>query len=322
MGKAFPSAAKACVAALLFQALAITTAAAAVPVGVVINPYAGDRAGPEKDMDAEAMAEGLEAVVAAAGGTIVSQRTVALTSADEAQYGRWNRFGLANGHLARMAGENQAAGLLNLGLYNNCSSLMGMLGGLTHAAEPAERVGLVWIDAHGDYNTPETTLSGMLGGMPVAIAAGDGLMRMRVQSGLLDPLPKNRIVMVGVRDTDPLEQARIERDRIPQITTADVRTLSDNLRQQMAALTEQSDIVYVHVDLDVLDPSEVSGHPLTVPDGPTGAELAEAIRVMFTYPKTTALGIASYPHTADPGGLTLKAVRSMVTGAIQGIQDR
>jgi arginase len=274
-------------ASLLLQAAAPSAAADAVPVGVVINPYAGDRAGPEQDDDARAMAQGLAEVVEAAGGTIVSQRTVALTAQDEARYGRWNRFGLANGHLATMAGENQAAGLLNLGLYNNCSSLMGMLGG-----------------------------------MPVAIAAGDGLTRMRIQSGLIDPLPKRRIVMVGVRDTDPLEQERIDRDRIPQITTADVRSLSDNLRQQMAALTEQSDIVYVHVDLDVLDPSEVSGHPLTVPDGPTGAELAEAIRVMFTYPKTAALGIASYPHTADPGGLTLKAVRSMVAGAVQGMQER
>ena len=162
---------------------------------------------------------GLEAVIRAAGGRIVDNRTVALTAEEEAEYGRWNRFGIASGHLAGIASENQRAGRLNLGLYNNCSSLMGMLGGLRHAANPPLRVGLVWIDAHGDYNTPETTLSGMLGGMPVAIAAGDGLIRMRQQAGLDEPLPKSHIVMVGVRDTDPLEQERIERDRIPQIST-------------------------------------------------------------------------------------------------------
>jgi arginase len=221
-----------------------------------------------------------------------------------------------------MAAANRADGLLNIGFYNNCESLLGMLGGLRHSASPPVRVGLIWIDAHGDYNTPETTLSGMLGGMPVAIAAGDGLTRMRQQARMDEPLPKENIVIVAVRDTDPLEQERIERDGIPQISTEDVRTLSGNLHAQMQQLTEKSDIIYVHVDLDVLDPAEVSGHPLTVPDGPTGAELAEAIRVMFTYPKTEALGLASYPHLKDPGQLTLKAVHKMVAGAIQGISER
>ena len=294
-----------------------------VPVAILINPYAGDRAGPLRGDDAQAMTQGgLESVIETAGGRIVRRQTVALTDADMQQYGQWNRFGLASGHLADMAAANRSEGLLNLGFYNNCESLMGMLGGLRHSTEPPASVGLVWIDAHGDYNTPETTLSGMLGGMPVAIAAGDGLERMRRQARLDEPLPKENIVMVGVRDTDPLEQVRIEEDGIPQISTEDVRTLSDKLHTEMRRLSAISDIIYVHVDLDVLDPAEVSGHPLTVPDGPTGAELGEAIRVMFTYPKTGALGIASYPHQDDPGQLTLKAIQRMVAGAIEGTRQR
>jgi arginase len=295
---------------------------AGVPVAVVINPYAGDRAGPEQDADAAAMTVGLDAVIRDAGGRLVRRQTVALSPDDERQYGRWNRFGLASGHLADMAAANRANGLVNLGFYNNCESLMGMLGGLTHATTPVSRVGLVWIDAHGDYNTPETSLSGMLGGMPVAIAVGDGLTRMREQARLQQPLPKANVIMVGVRDTDPLEQARIDQDGIPQISTEDVRTLSDHLRQEMQRLTDRVDVVYVHVDLDVLDPAEVSGHPLTVPNGPTGEELGRAIRVMFSYPKTGALGIASYPYRNDPGELTLTAIRRMVAGAIEGVADR
>ena len=101
-----------------------------------------------------------------------------------------------------------------------------------------------------------------------------------------------------------------------------MRTLSENLHAQMRQLTGKSDIVYVHVDLDVLDPAEVSGHPLTVPNGPTGVELGKAIKVMFRYPKTQALGIASYPHEDDPGLLTLKAIHRMVAGAITGMRER
>jgi arginase len=308
---------------ILSLGIAPPATASDVPVAVVINPYAGDRAGPLHGEDAAAMTEGgLAAVIEAAGGRIERQQTVALTNEDMKQYGQWNRFGLASGHLADMTAANRADGLINMGFYNNCESLLGMLGGLRHSVSPPARVGLIWIDAHGDYNTPETTLSGMLGGMPVAIAAGDGLTRMREQARMDEPLPKEHIVMVAVRDTDPLEQERIDRDQIPQISTEDIRSLSENLHAQMRELTEKTDIVYVHVDLDVLDPAEVSGHPLTVPNGPTGAELGEAIRVMFTYPKTEALGIASYPHEKDPGQLTLKAIHKMVAGAIAGIQAR
>jgi arginase len=268
------------------------------------------------------MMQGTAEVIAAAGGRIAREDTIALSEADKKQYGRWNRFGLASGHLAEQAAENYRNQLLNIGLYNNCSSLMGMLGGLRHGTETPQRVGLVWIDAHGDYNTPETTLSGMLGGMPVAIATGDALTRMREQARLDEPLDKSRLVMVGVRDLDKLEAERIERDQIPQISTQELRDLSEHFRAQMQRLTQVSDVVYVHVDLDVLDPAEVSGHPLTVPDGPTGAELGEAIRVMFQYPKTKALGIASYPHTDDPGQLTLKAIHKMVAGAIRGLAEQ
>ena len=57
-------------------------------------------------------------------------------------------------------------------LGGNCTALPGVLGGLQDAFGPTARVGLIWFDAHGDFNTPRTTLSGMLGGMPVAVSAG------------------------------------------------------------------------------------------------------------------------------------------------------
>jgi arginase len=306
--------------------VALTVSAAgptAVDLGVVVNPFNGDRAGPETDDDAQAMLEGgLRDVIRAAGGRIVREDIVTLNAEDERQYGRWNRFGLASGHLAELASRNAADDLLNLGLYNNCSSLMGMLGGLRHATETPRRVGLVWIDAHGDYNTPVTTLSGMLGGMPVAIAAGDGLQRMREQARLDQPIAKQDIVMVGVRDTDPLEQQRIEADAIAQLSVSDILALNERFHEEMTRLSEQTDVVYVHVDLDVLDPSVIPGHPLTVPGGPTGEELGAAIAAMFRYPRTEALGLASYPHQDDPGQVTLRAIHELVKGAIQGAAER
>ncbi|MEZ4614225.1 MAG: arginase family protein [Caldilineaceae bacterium] len=71
------------------------------------------------------------------------------------------------------------------------------------------RIGLVWFDAHGDFNTPKTTISGMLGGMPVAVAAGLGYANWRLGSHIVAPLPTERILMVDVRNLDPLEEQLI-----------------------------------------------------------------------------------------------------------------
>lgn len=294
-------------------------------LAIVVNPYNGDRAGAETDVDAAAMAYGGIVDSLERNGAILQRiSTVALTEADERQYGRWNRFGLANGHLAKYAAENERNGYFNVGLYNNCSSLSGMLGGLQQSGPDGRllRVGLIWIDAHGDYNTPETTLSGMLGGMPVAVAAGHALTRMREQSGLQIPLPTEHIVMACVRDTDPLEQERIDDSLIEHISVDDVRNLSDNIRLQMERLSQITDLIYIHIDLDVLDPVEVMGHPLTVPNGPTSRELADAMTMMFKFEKTAALGIASYPADDDPRKVTLTGVYRLILGAVRGVQAR
>ncbi len=251
--------------------------------------------------------------------------TVALAPEEEGDYGEWHRLGLANGHLADIVAANEKKGYFTVGLHSNCNALMGMLGGVQHAGRGRRplKVGLVWIDAHGDINTPETTLSGMLGGMPVAVSAGMCLTNLRLKSGLDPALPTRYIVMAGVRDTDPLEQEIIDRSDIEHITTNDIRTLSDNLHAQMKRLSELTDIIYIHIDMDVLDPREVPGHGLAVADGPTSMELAAALTEMFKYNKAAALGIASTPYDErDPDGLSLKAAHNLIEGAIKGVQAR
>jgi len=305
-------------------ALLMTVAAplhAARDVAFVLGVYAGDRAGPERDDDANAMAAGLASVVEDAGHHLIDVQEPDLTDADAGQYGRWNRFGLVSGHLADQVTENQRAGHFNIGLYNNCSSSLGMLGGLRHSGTEPLRVGMVWIDAHGDYNTPETTLSGMLGGMPVAIAAGDGLHRMREQARLDRPLAREELLMVAVRDTDPLEEARIRDHGLARLSTDELRDPA-LVADAFARLASVVDLVYVHIDLDVLDPAEIPGHTLTAPNGPTSAELSAALQVMFEHPKAAALGLASYPHRDDPGGITMRAIQRLVAGTLAGLDAR
>src|SRR5262249_37649966 len=229
--------------------------------------------------------------------------------------GEWNRLGLATGHLAEIVAAELKAGRFPVGLLANCSALMGMLGGLQHGGPTARplRVGLVFIDAHGDFNTPETTLSGMLGGMPVAIAAGQCLTRMRMKSGLEPAIPTRHIVEMCVRDTDPLEQELLDRSEIQQLTLEDVRTRSPNLHREMKRLSELTDLIYVHVDMDGLDPSEVPGVALPVPNGPSSTELATALTEIFKYQKVAAFGVAAMPFDQqDKTGISRQAAYNLI----------
>lgn len=295
-------------------------------VSLVKMPYRGERNLPDiSDVPDYLEKGGVQKLVEGQGFKVKPISTVALGADDQKAYGEWNRLGLANGTLARIVAADRREGYIPVGLLANCSSLMGMLGGLQHSGPTARplRVGLVFIDAHGDINTPETTLSGMLGGMPVAVSAGLCLSRLRLKSGLDPAVPESRIVLAGVRDTDPLEQDTIDRSAVEQLSVEDIKTRSPNLDRQMKRLSDSSDVIYVHVDMDVLDPREVPGHPLTVPNGPTSLELGAALTQMFRYEKAAAFGVASTPSfDHDKDGVSQKAAYNLILGALKGVQQR
>lgn len=305
---------------------------------IVVAVVRNDSEGPKY------MAEGgLVALLEKSGCELKSLDTVALTKEEQAEYGAWNRAALESRHIGQLVSGNRQSQGLVLGLLTNCSDLLGMLAGLQHLA-PAEgpsppgetkdrrqglaglkplRVGLVYFDAHADFNTPETTLSGMLGGMDVAVAAGMCLTRLRLKAGLDPSLPTKYIVFGGLRDVDPLERELLDRSECAELGVADIRANSAAVDAQLGRLAGLVDVIYVHVDMDVLDPSEVAGHPLTAPEGPTSVELARTIRKIFTSPKAAALGIASIPFGArDKDGLSLRAAYRLVEAAALGMKDR
>lgn len=312
---------------ILYLALQATAVAAGVvKVDVIKNPYSGARNVPELSINPDYIhAAGLERFIHEWGGELIRPiQDIRLTDAQEKQYGPWNRMALANSNFAATVREGLQDNLLTVGLEANCNDLLGMLAGLKYdAAGNAQRVGLIFIDAHGDFNIPETTLSGMLGGMPVAIAAGHALHNLRKTVGLTEPLPMSHIIWGGVRDLDPLEADRFREYEVQQFSVQDIRELSEHLRNELNALAERVDVIYVHIDMDVLDPAEVNGHPLTVPDGPTSADLAQAMTLMFQNPKAVALGIASTPAGSfDPDGSSRQAALNLIEGAINGVKSR
>ena len=149
-----------------------------------------------------------------------------------------------------------------------------------------------------------------------SVAAGHALHNIRKTSGLTEPLPMEHIVWGGVRDLDPLEADRFEEYDVQQFSVDDIRSLSGGLKRQMDALSGRVDAIYVHIDMDVLDPAEVPGHDLAVDDGPSSQDLAEAMTLMFGYPKSVAIGIASTAAYTAAGSVIPANVRGAGFGVL------
>jgi arginase len=255
---------------------------------------------------------------------IVRTAEARLTAQEDTEYGGWKRLSLALGHFAELVEQNERDGYFTVGLLATCPSMPGLVAGLQRSGPTHEpiRIGMLWLDAHPDINTPETTRSGSLGGMPVAVATGRALHRMRLDAKLEPPLSDKHVVMGGVRLTDPLEQSILDDSFIEQISVDDLRTASPAVFAQLDRLSRLVDKIYVHIDMDVLDPVEVPGHGNKVPDGPSSQQLAALFEQIFRrYPKASAIGFATIP-AQDPGAVSLAAVNRMIEGALKGLQAR
>ena len=223
---------------------------------------------------------------------------------------------LQGGRIADAVAAGARAGLPVLVTGGNCTCLPGVLGGLQQAFGPAARIGLVWFDAHGDFNTPQTTLSGMLGGMPVAVSAGLCYPEWREGSQQLVPLPTGRIVMVDVRNLDPDEERLI---RWTGITVVPIE------RDQVAAaarrLAAKTDLIYLHVDADVLDATLVPTHRTREPDGPGLDQTLAAIKAVVETGKVRAVGLVSVYAEGEGGETTLRSASELLRGSLRAWRE-
>jgi arginase len=266
---------------------------------------------------------GIQQILAGMGATVRTDSAV-LTAEENTEYGGWKRLGMALGHFADLVERNEKEGWFTVGLLATCPSMPGLVAGLQRSGPTHEpiRIGMLWLDAHGDINTPETTRSGSLGGMPVAVATGRALQGMRLDAKLDPPLSDRHVVMGGVRLNDPLEQAILDNSSIAQLSVEELQNSAPTVFAELDRLNRISDKIYVHIDMDVLDPREVMSHGNKVPNGPSSEQLARLFEEIFRrYPKASAIGFATIPMQ-DEGGLSIAALNRMIEGAVKGLKAR
>lgn len=298
--------------------------AAGSRVGIVLQPYTA-RTGPDEvSIAPDLLYPEVVRVLKDEGAEYAGKESIDLGPDGKSLYGVWNRLSVADAHLGRAVARMAREGTFPLGLLGNCNSSWGMLAGLQHSGPSSRplRVGLIWIDAHGDFNTPETTLSGWLGGMPVSVAAGQSLFRLRLAAGLDPAISTRDIIMIGLRDVDPLEQVLIDESHITTVSTKELLGRDPRVREALDRLSRQVDGIYLHIDLDILDASEIPGSFFEVAGGPSAAELAEPIRSLVRNPKVKALGIASFPTAKEGRDTSMKSALTLIRAAVGGLKER
>ena len=195
------------------------------------------------------------------------------------------------------------AGRLPLVLAGSCDAALGVLGGFDHSG-----CGVVWVDAHADFNTPESSVSGFFPGMTVAVITGHCHEGLWEQAGEASPIPEERIVMLGTRELSPdAERERLEGSGVVVVPWLD-GSPQGNVTAALDDLAEHVDEVYLHVDNDALDPVVAPGivdEP--VPGGLGLGQLEDAVRAVAARFRIRAATLATYTPESDEDERTLRA---------------
>jgi arginase len=231
-------------------------------------------------------------------------------SADEAE-----NLGLLGGAIADAVAQARRQGKAILMTGGNCTHCTGVIGGLQDAHGPAARIGLLWLDAHADFNTPTTSRSGYLGGMPVAVCAGLAWPRWREGSHIVAPLPTDRIVLVDVRNLDPAEEQLIRATGATVAAPAPGFPGQD-LGRAVASLAGRCDMIYLHVDADILDESAVPSHGYKEPGGPDVAQVLAAIDTVMATGKVVAFAVVSVYGEGEGSQTTVASGIELIRGGL------
>ncbi len=207
-----------------------------------------------------------------------------------------------------------AEGEFPIVLAGNCNATLGTVAGVG-----AEDTGLLWFDAHGDFNTPETTLGGFLDGMGLATVVGRCWSQLSDQVPGFAPLEERNVFLLAVRDLDPLE-ARLLADS--EVTVMPPSRVRAELVPALDRLRTRARHVHLHIDLDSLDPSEGVANALHAKGGLGVEEMHGIIRLVSERLPIAAATFSSYDPSYDPDGRIRDAVIVMIRALLDSVAAR
>lgn len=181
-------------------------------------------------------------------------------------------------------------------LSGSCFAAVGVVAGL---GEPAP--GVVWLDAHSDFNSPETTLEGYLDGMGLAMLTGGAWQNMVAGIPGANPLPETAALLVGARDFDEPEKRRLDESAVRLVEPERLRS-PEALLDAIDGLDPAPSGLYLHVDLDVLDSDEAGVNVYSAPGGVSADELEALVGAVIDLGPVRALSLTTYDPERDREG--------------------
>ncbi len=176
------------------------------------------------------------------------------------------RMSVLHGSLANAVEEICVAGEIPVSIAGDCCAAIPMLAGLRRAVlNPL----LIWFDAHGDFNTQETSPSGFLGGMPLAMLVGKGEQTL-LEALDLDPIEEERIILTDGRDLDPSESELVARSALTHLKNP----------LDLMDYTFSDHPLWIHFDTDILDPEDVPAQNYPAPGGIRKDDLREVFQFL------------------------------------------
>jgi arginase len=244
--------------------------------------------GPQRLIDL-GLAERLEA-----NGHTVRTRRIDLTGKPVSEAGI--TFDLATG-VARAVSAATADWSFPLILSGNCASALGTTAGLRRkGSSPA----VCWLDAHADFNTPDTTRTGFLDGMTLATLAGRSWKTMAASIPGFAPVPEWQIVLIGARDLDPQESEVLDESGVRRASWKDTDGAFGSIGSEVKSL-------YLHIDLDVLDTSVGKANHYASPGGMTVNDVIGVLDSARRRFDVVAASMTAYDPSADPEGRIARA---------------
>jgi arginase len=207
-----------------------------------------------------------------------------------------------NTQLAAVVRDVVSSGGLPLVLSGSCNSCMGVIGGFDHL-----RCGVVWLDAHADFNTPESSVTGFFAGMSAAVITGHCYRSYWAQIGDSTPISEERFVMLGVRELWPdAERERLENSGIHAVHWRDGEPQGD-VTAALDRLAARAEEIYLHIDFDGFTPEVAPGIVDEPVPGGISVEQAETIiRAVGDRFRIKAATLATYTPERDEDDKTLR----------------
>jgi len=218
--------------------------------------------------------------------------------------------------------QSMARGEIPLVLGGDHSMAIGTISGVsTHYRQEGKKLGLLWFDAHGDANTPETTPSGNIHGMPLAVVLGRGAKELVEVGGFasnesrVDP---DRVVLIGVRSIDECERGVLKELGIVVFTMENIdrRGIHAVTKEAIEIASAGTEAFHVSFDVDVLDPSVATGVGTPSRGGLTYREAHTAMELVAESGKLCSLEMAEVNPVLDVRNSTAEVAVELIGSAL------